>query len=405
MRIVGFVEGAYPSPEHTGLPVVPELHKVLAARGHSVHLLIGGHPNYNITEIMGVAETEVRQRNWTVDRLHLHSFPAFGKWAFAPTMVTQAVRYVQKADFITLHSLYSFPVLAGYLLARQYGKPYALWPHGVLAPFQRMVGAHKKYIYDRLAARCILDRASVVIFTAVGEREEARVLGLNAPSVIIPHGFDVTLYTRLPRRGQFRSQYLQGHIGPVVLFLSRLNAKKGLDILAQAFSWVVKQMPDAYLAIVGNSDPPSYESKVRKWLHDCGVAENAVLTGPLYGEKKLWAFADADVFVLPSHAENFGFAMFEAMASRVPVVVSDTLNYAEEIRRYEAGLVVRREPQEFAAAILKLLNDPGLRQRMGENGLRLAQMYSWESWGEKVERTIQCILQGQPLPTDLTLGG
>jgi hypothetical protein len=46
-----------------------------------------------------------------------------------------------------------------------------------------------------------------------------------------------------------------------------------------------------------------------------------------------------------------------------------------------------------------------LRQHMGENGLRLAQMYSWESWGEKVERTIQCILQGQPLPADLTLGG
>jgi len=137
-------------------------------------------------------------------------------------------------------------------------------------------------------------------------------------------------------------------------------------------------------------------------MQESGVDNRAVMPGLLIGQEKLQAFADADVFVLPSHAENFGFAVFEAMASRVPVVVSDTLNYAEEIRCYEAGLVVRREPQEFAAAILKLLSDPGLRRRMGQNGLRMAQAYSWESCGEKVERATQCILQNQPLPADLT---
>jgi glycosyltransferase involved in cell wall biosynthesis len=123
----------------------------------------------------------------------------------------------------------------------------------------------------------------------------------------------------------------------------------------------------------------------------------------LIGQEKLQAFADADVFALPSGAENFCFAMFEAMTSRIPVVVSETLNYADEIRQYQTGVVVRRDPREFADAILKLLGDSALRRRMGENGLRMVQTYSWEVCGERVERTIWCVLQGKSLPTDLTL--
>jgi glycosyltransferase involved in cell wall biosynthesis len=157
------------------------------------------------------------------------------------------------------------------------------------------------------------------------------------------------------------------------------------------------------LAIVGSGDPPSFEYEVKGWLHEHSVENRTVMPGLLVGQERLEAFADADVFVFPSEAENFGFAMFEAMASRIPVVVSDTLDYADEVKRYEAGLVVRRDSQEFATAIVKLLGDADLRQRMGRNGLQLAQAYSWETCGEKIERTIQCILQGIPFPADLTL--
>jgi glycosyltransferase involved in cell wall biosynthesis len=111
--------------------------------------------------------------------------------------------------------------------------------------------------------------------------------------------------------------------------------------------------------------------------------------------------ADADVFVLPSQAENFGFSVFEAMASRVPVVVSDTLNYAEEIVRSGAGLAVQRDPESFAAAILRLLEGPALRQQMGANGLQFARRYDWAETGIRVERAFESILQNRPLPADL----
>jgi glycosyltransferase involved in cell wall biosynthesis len=154
---------------------------------------------------------------------------------------------------------------------------------------------------------------------------------------------------------------------------------------------------------VGRGDPPKFEMRVRSWLKEYGIEDYTIMTGFIIGPEKLEALAAADVFVLPSQAENFGFANFEAMASKIPVVISDTLNYANEIKSYQAGLVVRRDPKDFAEAILKLLNDQYLRRCLGQNGLRLAYSYSWEACGEKVEQTIQCILQGKPLGKDLTL--
>jgi glycosyltransferase involved in cell wall biosynthesis len=388
-----------------GVPGVPEVSESLANRGNQVVLNVAGRVSPGANQFVQPDVNSALHQKSGAGTFGIVSYPTFGMWTVAPSMLWTLRRHIGSMDFVTLHSLYSFPVLVGYLLARLYHKPYGLWPHGVLAPFQRRVSATKKRTYDWIVGRRILDDASVLFYSAVGEREEARSLKLTPPSVVIPHGFDSQEYMQLPSRGEFRAKYLRGDQGPMVLFLSRLNAKKGLDILTRAFVLVLEQFPEARLAIVGRGDPPRFESLVRGWLQDCGIAGQSIMPGLLIGQEKLEAFADADVFVLPSEAENFGFAMFEAMASRLPVVVSDTLNYADEIRRSQAGFVVRRDPREFASATLKLLKDSELRKRMGENGLRMAQAYSWQACGEKIDRTLQCVLQGKALPADLTLGG
>jgi glycosyltransferase involved in cell wall biosynthesis len=403
MKVLSFVEGANPRKGGLGLVGVPMIAKSLADCGHQEVLVIGGRVNPGQESFVQPDIATAAQKKNGPGSFGIVTFPSWSKWAFAPAILWRLCLYARDADFITLHSLYSFPVLAGYLLARLYRKPYGLWPHGVLLPVQRRISIGRKRIYDWLIARRILSQASMLFFAALGEREEAYKLGLTPPSVVIPHGFDAREFERLPPRGQFRAKYFDGHQGPLVLYLSRLNAKKGLDLLVKAFALVINQMPNARLAIVGSGDPPSFESEVKGWLHEHSVENRTVMPGLLVGQERLQAFADADVFVFPSEAENFGFAMFEAMASRVPVVVSDTLDYAAEVQRYESGLLVRRDPQEFANAIVRLLGDPDLRRSMGENGLQLAQAYSWETCGEKIERAIQCILQGKSLPADLTL--
>jgi glycosyltransferase involved in cell wall biosynthesis len=405
VRVFSFVEGANPSKGGLGLVGVPWIARSLAERGHQVVLNLAGSANPGTEHWVQPDVPTALRHGSGLGNYGIVRYPCFSRqWAFSPSMFNSLLPYIRDVDFITLHSLYSFPVLAGYLLARRFRKPYGIWPHGVLAPAQREISARKKELYDGLVAKRILNQASVIFYSAVGEREEAHALHLRPPTAIVPHGLDVQPYVTLPLRGVFRARYLSGHTGPLVLYLSRLNAKKGLDLLSRAFTAVCRAFPDARLAIVGGSDPPQFESQVRIWLQESGIDDRTVITGFVTDQQKREAFADADVFVLPSQAENFGFALFEAMASNLSVVVSDTLNYADEIERYQAGIIVPREPQEFARAIMKLLANSGLRWRMGSAGARLANMYTWDRSGEQMERAIHCILDRTPLTTDLTNG-
>jgi glycosyltransferase involved in cell wall biosynthesis len=188
-----------------------------------------------------------------------------------------------------------------------------------------------------------------------------------------------------------------------VVFLGRLNAKKGIDLLVRAMALLTGQNREIHLALAGPPDPPLFERQVRSWIAANHLETKITLTGAAGPNEKRLLLADADVFVMPSHAENFGFGVFEAMASRVPVVVSNSLNYANEIATCEAGFSVERSPEALAQAIGSLLENRELCGKMGANGVQMARRYSWEEAGAKIERVVQSILRRQPLPADLIL--
>jgi glycosyltransferase involved in cell wall biosynthesis len=405
MKMVNFVEGALSRKGGLGILGLPISLGGTAARGHQIVVLMSGPPLPGRDQFFARSIQEAIHRAHGKGYFGLVSYPAWDTWAFSPRLVAEfrdVWQLAASADVIALHSLYSFPVFLGYLVARLQHKPYVMWLHGVLAPVQRRISTRRKWIYDRLIARRILKRASVIFFTARGEREEVDGLGITAPSVVVPLGFPVEDFAELPQRGSFRARYLRGHTGPVLLFLARLNAKKGIDLLLEVTARVVALRPDALLAIVGPPDPPAYEEKVRRWIRENHLDTSAIVTGPVGPAQRLEAMADSDVFVFPSEAENFGFAVFEAMACRIPVLVSNTLNYAEEIQQSGAGFSLPRNADAFAGTILRLLDDPQLRREMGEKGVQLASRFSAEEAGGNVERVLNSIVNALPLPADLT---
>ena len=399
MKIIGFVEGT--RGDEPGIVGVPMILKSTAAHGHSVVLLMGGLPSLGSEKFVISDSDSALARKEGNGTFGIVSMRAWTHWRFCPAMLWRYSRLVREADFVTLHSLYSFPVLAGYLLARFHRKPYGIWPHGVLAPFQRLISARKKWIYNKLFGHRILQNASVIFYSAEGEREEAAALGLRSPSVVIPDGFDAESFAALPKRGCFRERFLTGHTGPLILFLARLNAKKGLDILIEAMQRVIAERPEARLAIVGPSDPPSFNNHVVQLVKENGIESQTVVPGMANSKMRLEAYADADVFVLPSHAENFGHSIFEAMACGVPVVVSETLNFAEEFSRAGAGFALPRTPEAFSTAIIDLIDRPGTRREMGNCGQLLARQYSLEVTGAKMARAVESILDRRLLPADL----
>jgi glycosyltransferase involved in cell wall biosynthesis len=399
VKIVGFAEGARMG--HAGLVAVPMILSSTATRGHSVVLVSAGQPTPGRENFVVPNFDSAQEREEGLGSFGIVTTGARTRWAFSPSILWRCSKAVREADFVTLHSLYSFPVLAGYVLARLYSKPYAIWPHGVLAPIQRRISVGRKYVYNRLFADRILRNASVIFYSAEGEREEAANLDLQTPSVIVPDGFNADEFATLPERGRFRKRFLGGHDGPLVLFLARLHAKKGLDLLIQAMKSVIAGMPDVRLAIVGPPDPVSFNKQVLRWVKENGIEARTVVPGVADREMRLEAFADADVYALPSYAENFGFSIFEAMACGVPVVVSADLNYSAEIARTGAGLAVPRTPEQFSQAILRLLNRPDIRSEMGCRGRLLARQHSLEETAAKVETTLESILQRRPFPPEL----
>jgi glycosyltransferase involved in cell wall biosynthesis len=399
LRIVLCAEGARVEMGGVGLVAVPPIARALAARGHHVVLDMFGPPIPGAENFVTTDAARAFQEN-----LVAFSFPARGRYAFSRDGSARVQSHVARADFVMLHSLYSFAVLSGYLGARRFHKSYGVWLHGVLAPFQRSVGRRKKVIYNALFAKSILENASVLFYSAPGERDEAAPLDLRAPSVIIPHGIDLELFTQLPARGAFRQKYLHGFDGPLAVYLGRLNAKKGLDLLVEAMHHARAKNPALRLAIVGAGDPPAFGAQVQTWVRDANLQDVIVMPGLMMGDEKLRALADADIFVLPSIAENFSFALFEAMAARVPVVISDTLNFAPQVQRAGAGRVVARHAHAFAGALSELSLAPDLRREMGERGAQLAARYSWNAVGEQMERVVYAVVENEPLPRDLVLG-
>lgn len=288
---------------------------------------------------------------------------------------------VPRHDIVHIHSLYLFPSTAAAHYCRRAGVPYLVRPHGTLDPFMFRRHRARKWIYEWLFEWRNLERAAALHFTSLEEQELTRPLGLSTPGVVVAPGVHVERYgqpvgTAAAPWGETRGRR-------VILFLGRLNFKKGLDLLARAFTELARRRPDVHLVLAGPDDD-DYGRAVRGWLAQGGVADRCTFTGMLEGTSKLAAFHHADVFALPSYSENFGVAVVEAMACGLPVVVSDRVNIWREIAHAGAGRVVPCDAAAVSRGLAAVLDDPA-PEAMGERGRRLvAERFTWPAAGARM---------------------
>ncbi len=302
-------------------------------------------------------------------------------------------------DLVHVHSLYLFSSTVAAYYCRRYGIPYLIRPHGTLDPYLFRHHRPRKWVYERLFEWRNLNRAAAIHFTSLEERELTRPLGLKAPGVVVPIGLDPEEYQALPPPGAFRAVHpnLQGK--KLILFLGRLNFKKGLDLLARAFGSLGRRRDDVHLILAGPDDD-GYGARIRRWLEADGVLEKCTFTGMLLGPEKLAALRDGDIFVLPSYTENFGIAAVEAMACGVPVVISNRVNIWREVVAAKAGLAVDCDPRQVTDALSRLLDDPALREEMGCGGRQLVrERYTWEAIGSTMVEVYRQILRGHGRPS------
>lgn len=350
-----------------------EMSRALTRLGHEVSLYT---TNADVRGVLGVPT----HRPVLVEGVTIRYFPIgrFRRWGFSAPLGKALRAEIPSFDVVHIHSLYLFHTFVAAYYCRRYDIPYLMRPHGTLDPFLRRKSRLKKAVYNFLIEKRNLDNAAAVHYTSQDEMDLAHgALKIRAPGVVVPLGLDVDEYATLPARGTFRSRHPEIGDKFVVLFLGRLNFKKGLDLLAQAYGSIARRRRDVHLVIAG-PDEDGYGRRVQSYLADEGVLGRVTFAGMLRGEEKLAAFADANVFVLPSYTENFGMAAVEAMACGVPVVISNRVGIWREIAEAEAGLVVNCESGELADALLEIMGNAHLNPQ-GERGKQLVQeRFTWE---------------------------
>lgn len=296
-------------------------------------------------------------------------------------------------DLVHIHALFSHTSIAAARAARRAGVPYVIRPLGVL---NRWGMENRRRVLKRLSFRWIeqpiLRHAAAMHYTAEAERIEAEQSGAMARAAVVPLGIDVGQFAALPGPGNFLERFPRAQGRDVVLFLSRVDAKKGLDLLLPAFAMLRKAFPNALLVIAGGGEE-NYVNGLRQRAVELGIAGEVVWAGFLGGADKLSAFSAAKVFVLPSYSENFGIALVEALAAGLPCVTTDAVAVSDDILRHKAGCVVPCEVTPLADALEHLLGDATLRMSLGMNARRLAtEHFSIEAMGAALKNLYQQLL-------------
>ena len=304
-------------------------------------------------------------------------WPMTSRYGFAPSLVVTLKKILPSYDLVHIHWLYDFACAAAAWAALATDVPFVVQPRASLDPHMRKKNDLLKRTYLATVGRPLLTQAAAIVFTAEDERALASY-GPRRTEWVISNGLELSEYENLPRPGTFRAAFPEVD-GPFLLFLGRLSPQKGLDLLLPAFQRLLSARPDLWLVVAG-PDYKGYERQVRSLAHELGVAHRVLFPGLITGERKLAAFVDADLFVLPSYAENFGGAIVEALACGLPVVISNQVNIHRELSSDGAATVVTCSVDSVTAGIESALADTENRSRLSKIGREVVRArYGWDS--------------------------
>ena len=278
--------------------------------------------------------------------------PGFGSYGYTRRLSDWLVKHVRSFDAVIVHGLWQHHGLAASRMCRAFCVPYFVFPHGMLDPWfkRRYPLKHlKKSLYWRWAEYRVLRDAEAVLFTSEEERLRARdsFRPYRCHEKVVNYGSAAPTGDSAEQRAGFLEQFPNLKGMRIILFLGRLHEKKGVDILIRAWERVKKaevesrnvEYEKVHLVIAGPGDKEKYGRKMMGLAADLDVADSITWTGMLEGDLKWGAFHSADAFILPSHQENFGIAVVEALAAGTPVLISNKVNIWREIERDGAGLV------------------------------------------------------------------
>lgn len=345
----------------------------LARRGHHVQIFTPSEEGKDYVD--------------TYKGIVIHRYGSFLRYRsehVSPKILYEPLKY--DIDVVHIHSGISISLIAGFRYAMKKKRPLVITWHGdsirEYGRYSGFIPGVAAYLYKKYLADKILSHADVIISPSKYYIDGSRFLGKYRDKiVVIPNGINLEEFDIPYSKEECKSKLgLNGK--NMVLFMGSLYPLKGPHILLKAISKVIKERTDTMFVFAGRGDVNKY----KKLSEEIGVQKYVRFTGYVSEEKPFY-YRAADVFVLPSYEEIFGIVNLESMACGTPIVASKIGGIPDIVRDGENGLLVPpRDSKALADAIIYLMENKDIREKMGKNGKKKAKDYSWERIAEETEK-------------------
>lgn len=331
------------------------------------------------------------------NKYRVRYFPCWHKndFVWSWQLISWLIRHIHKYDLVHTHTVFAPIVSVVNYLCHIKRIPYVMTPHGMLEPWALSYKAGKKRLYYNLIEKKILQRASIVHVIANLEAKNVKSLGFNHLA-IVNNGIYRHEFTALPDAEIFYQQFPATRSKHLILFLGRIDPKKGLDLLASAFAQVKSKFSNAHLVVAGPNSI-GYLTMVQNYFTEAGCKDAVTFTGMLTGTLKYAALTAANLYVAPSYSEGFSISILEAMAAGKPSIITTGCNFPEAAQA-KAAYVVDINIDAFANALIQCLSYPEQAEKIGARARELImQNYTWESAAQKLIEVYKAILNATSL--------
>ncbi|MGJ5674796.1 MAG: hormogonium polysaccharide biosynthesis glycosyltransferase HpsP [Nostochopsis sp.] len=314
----------------------------------------------------------------------------FRRYKFSLDLCKWLNRYAQEFDLAHIHALFSPVSSTAAAICRNQKLPYILRPLGTLDPADLQKKRYLKQIYAAILERDNLAGAAALHFTSVKEAQISERFGVKTRDLVMQLGVIPPQENRASIRNQLG---IEDEI-PLVLFMSRIDKKKGFNLLIPALEKLLVEGLNFHFVLAGtNPQDPDYENKIKSQIDHSILRSHTTITGFVTGELKSSLLQAADLFVLPSYYENFGIAVAEAMVAGTPVVISDQVHIYQQVQESQSGWVTKIDVLALTESLRTALQNPAECQRRGLNAKEYAlQNYSWDAIARQTIQAYQQIL-------------
>jgi glycosyltransferase involved in cell wall biosynthesis len=278
--------------------------------------------------------------------------------------------HVSEFNLVHIHAVFSHSSILAGRICRKAGVPYIVRPLGTLDPWSVGRKRLRKRMLIQFGAGDLLSGAAAIHYTSPEEQRLAESVFPSLPrGVVVPNGIPESM---------FGVSTVARSASPYLLSMSRIDEKKGIDLLIRAFQEISNDERFwKWRLVIAGDGPETYVSELMALARPFVTDSRIAFHGWVSGEDKTSLLNDASLFVLPSYQENFGISVAEAMASSVPVLVTRGVNLAADISQARAGWVVDRSIAALTEALRDAMSDRGELERRGRAGRQLAERFHW----------------------------